>query len=360
MYIKAMHIKQKAFAAGIAGLLLLLPLTSAHAKTVAFTGTMKTQVDFGRTYTVALTDPVQTLTLSIPMPQEGSLFSYAEKIGQSAIDSNVTPTREMDTADGFGNRIHVMEYENLPLGTLIVHVNVTGVVLTTDLSTALSAAPFPVTGVSDDAAACLQPTEHVQSDADGIRTLAQTITAGSTDEVSAARAISRWMLANITYDTAGPTARTPALTTLTDHKAKCDGWANLYLALARASGIPARYVGGYWISPKIAYTGYPSTSPQIAGDHTHTWVELWFPGAGWVPCEPQQTAGFVDTHHLRVWQVPDSGMTARTLGYTSGTTTKPQVALSLISTFTNITDTLALTPAGTTDEDAPKSLFTRK
>lgn len=79
-----MHIKQKALAAGIAGSLLLLPLTSVHAKTVTFTKAMKTQVDFGRTYTVALTDPVQTLTLSIPMPQDGSLFSYTEKTGRTA------------------------------------------------------------------------------------------------------------------------------------------------------------------------------------------------------------------------------------------------------------------------------------
>ena len=74
-----------------------------------------------------------------------------------------------------------MEYENLPPGTLIVPVNIPGVVLATDLSTAFPAAPFPVTGMSDEAAACLQPTEHVQSDADGIRTLALT-PAGTTDE----------------------------------------------------------------------------------------------------------------------------------------------------------------------------------
>lgn len=355
-----MHMTQKTLAAGIAGLLLLLPLASAHAKTVAFTGTMKTQADFGRTYTVDTADPLQTLTLSIPMPQEGSLFNYAETTGQPAIDSSVAPTRETDTTDNFGNVLHVMEYDNLPPGTLTVHVNITGIVLTSDLRVASPAAPFPVGAVSDDAAAYLQPTEHVQSDSDSIRTLAQTITAGSTDEVGAARAISRWMLANITYDTTGPTSRTPALTTLADRKAKCDGWANLFLALARASGIPARYTGGYWITPKVSYTGYPATAPQVAGDHTHTWVELWFPNVGWVPYEPQQTAGFVDTHHLRVWQVPDSGMTTQTINFTSGTMTKPAVSLKLISTFANITDTLSLTPAGTTDDAAPKLLFTRK
>jgi len=344
------------------GALLLLSLTAmgAQAKTTAFTGTMKTKVDFNRTYTVEIADPLQTLTLSVPIPQSGSIFSYAVTASQAAVDSNLAPTSETDVTDNYGNALHVIEYDNPPPETLTVHVNITGILLAVDLSHALPAAPFPVVNVPDDAAAYLQPTEHVQSDSDTIRTLAQTITVGAKDESGAAKAISRWMLANIAYDAGGPTARTPALTTLADHKARCDGWGNLYLALARASGIPARYVGGYWITPQISYTGAPAAPSQIASDHTHTWIELWFPGAGWVPYEPQLTAGFVDTHHLRVWEVPDSGMTSKTLNFTADSETKPNVTLKLTSAFANLTDTLALTSAGVTDPADAKSLYIRK
>jgi len=347
------------FAAWIAGAL-LLPTGDLHAKTTAFTGTMKTQLDFSRTYTVDVGEPLQTLTLSIPMPQSGSIFSYAEDAGQSAVSSSIAPASEQDVVDAFGNTLHVIEFDGVPPGTITVHVANTGMTLSTNLAEALPASPMPVAVAGDDAIACLQPTEHVQSSSDSIRVLAQTITAGTTDEAGAARAISRWMLANIAYDAGGATVRTPALTTLANRKARCDGWANLYMALARASGIPARYAAGYWISPQISYTGTAPAVQQVASDHTHAWVELWFPGAGWVPYEPQQTAGFVDTHHLRVWQIPDSGLSVATLKFTADSVTRPNVTMKLISSFAGITDTLALVPAGVTDAADAKSLFTRK
>ena len=192
------------------GALLLLPLTGAHAKIVSFTGTMKTQADFGRTYIVDVGEPLKTLTLSIPVPQSGSIFGYEEKASQAAVDSSIPPTSERDITDSYGNNLHVLEYDNFPPGTLTVHVNIIGVTLTSDLDVPLPPASFPVNVDSDDAAACLRPTENSQSDSEAIRTLSQTITAGATDEASAALAISKWMIENIAYDTDGPSSvRTP-------------------------------------------------------------------------------------------------------------------------------------------------------
>jgi len=36
-------------------------------------------------------------------------------------------------------------------------------------------------------------------------------------------------------------------------------------------------------------------------NQSHAWVELWFPKTGWVPYEPQGSAAFADSHHLRSW-----------------------------------------------------------
>ena len=119
-------------------------------------------------------------------------------------------------------------------------------------------------------------------------------------------------------------------------------WRTCTSLSARASGIPARYAGGYWITPQISYTGNVHMVQHLAANLTHAWVELWFPDAGWIPYEPQQTAGFVDSHHLRVWQVPDSGATVKTLNFTANSPTKPPVELKLTFTFDNIDDTIAL------------------
>jgi transglutaminase-like putative cysteine protease len=58
---------------------------------------------------------------------------------------------------------------------------------------------------------------------------------------------------------------------------KCADISSVYLAVARASGIPARDVYGLRMaSPK---TG------EITGD-LHCWVEFYLPGTGWVPVDP--------------------------------------------------------------------------
>ncbi len=70
--------------------------------------------------------------------------------------------------------------------------------------------------------------------------------------------------------------------TLRDGVARCEGYAELYVGLVRKMGIPARIVNGY-----VADEGEGPKAPKDA----HSWVEVWFPGVGWVPQDPT----FADT-----------------------------------------------------------------
>src|SRR6266550_5329736 len=62
----------------------------------------------------------------------------------------------------------------------------------------------------------------------------------------------------------------------------CQDFAHLFIATARAMGVPARYVSGYMHSP----AGGGSSSAS------HAWAEGWVPGKGW--------AGFDATHPVRL------------------------------------------------------------
>ena len=62
----------------------------------------------------------------------------------------------------------------------------------------------------------------------------------------------------------------------------CQDFAHLFIAVARAMAVPARYVSGYIHSPA---GGGPSSA-------SHAWAEGWVPGKGWV--------GFDATHPTRV------------------------------------------------------------
>jgi transglutaminase-like putative cysteine protease len=59
----------------------------------------------------------------------------------------------------------------------------------------------------------------------------------------------------------------------------CQDFAHLFIAVARAMGVPARYVSGYIHAPGAATTA------------SHAWGEGWVPGRGWV--------GFDATHPVR-------------------------------------------------------------
>ncbi len=66
---------------------------------------------------------------------------------------------------------------------------------------------------------------------------------------------------------------------LTNGEGECGDYSALFIALARAKGIPARSVVGYW-----AVTGT---------DQTHVWAEFYLEGVGWIPADPtigQQSA----------------------------------------------------------------------
>lgn len=62
----------------------------------------------------------------------------------------------------------------------------------------------------------------------------------------------------------------------------CQDFAHLFVAVARAMGVPARYVSGY-----IHFPGEKSTTTA-----SHAWAEAWVPGRGWI--------GFDATHPIRI------------------------------------------------------------
>lgn len=59
----------------------------------------------------------------------------------------------------------------------------------------------------------------------------------------------------------------------------CTDFHSLYLSLARTEGIPARFEMGFPIPPDRA-------SGAIGG--YHCWLQLWLPGAGWIPLDASE------------------------------------------------------------------------
>jgi len=119
-----------------------------------------------------------------------------------------------------------------------------------------------------------------------VLTLAQEITKGKTNSYEKAKAIETYLRANYPYDLnvpAPPPNRDVADYFLFDlKKGYCDYYATTMVVLARAVGVPARFVSGY--SPG-SYDA-PNAEYVVRELNAHSWVEVYFTDIGWVEFEP--------------------------------------------------------------------------
>lgn len=74
-------------------------------------------------------------------------------------------------------------------------------------------------------------------------------------------------------------------------KGVCADYAILYAALLRASGIPARVVGGI---PSFLILNQKGQELDVG----HAWTEVKLPGYGWIPIDITQEEGFMNADHF--------------------------------------------------------------
>ncbi|EIJ79828.1 transglutaminase domain protein [Bacillus methanolicus PB1] len=76
----------------------------------------------------------------------------------------------------------------------------------------------------------------------------------------------------------------------------CDNFSSSMTVLLRTLGIPARWVKGYTEGEFKELGEQNQRIFEITNNNAHSWVEVYFPNAGWVPFEP--TKGFSGNVHL--------------------------------------------------------------
>ncbi|NUM43853.1 MAG: hypothetical protein HUU38_04035 [Anaerolineales bacterium] len=67
-----------------------------------------------------------------------------------------------------------------------------------------------------------------------------------------------------------------------DKRGVCEQYASALVILLRLNGIPARLVAGFGSGTYNQITGYY----EVRASDAHAWVEVYFPGSGWVPFDP--------------------------------------------------------------------------
>lgn len=119
-----------------------------------------------------------------------------------------------------------------------------------------------------------------------VRSMAERLTAGVSDPYHKALRIQNYLRENYKYDVNVP--ESPADKDAVDYflfdatGGFCSHYASSMAVLLRAVGVPARIATGY----AMGYYDYKHEAFRVSESAAHAWVEVYFPGYGWIEFEP--------------------------------------------------------------------------
>ena len=151
---------------------------------------------------------------------------------------------------------------------------------------------FPILNLNKDVRKFLLPTESIDSDDKEVMKQAHILAENEDDLFVLVAKIGQWVNKNIKYDltTRNVEASISASKVLRSRDGVCDELTNLFIAMLRSLGIPARFVSG------VAYTNVDYVDDNWGG---HGWSEVYFPKYGWVPFDVTYGQyGYVDATHF--------------------------------------------------------------
>lgn len=186
-----------------------------------------------------------------------------------------------------------------------------------------TAPKLPMADLPDDVKRYLKPTTICQSDDADLMKEARRLTEGMTDSRKAAEAVMNWVYKYLTKSS-GDTGNASARQAYEEKKGDCTEHAVLFVAVARAAGLPARNIGGivYLASGNNAFFGY------------HAWAEVWL--GRWVPVDATVNELGTSARYI-MFQIDEPGDTYGTgrISRCIGQKIKPEVNAYLLQDGTS-------------------------
>ena len=234
---------------------------------------MRLSVHYSTTYSYA--EPVRRVIQLLRVEP----LSFA---GQSVLDWRIDVDRDAKLRagrDGYGNVTHML-YVDSPVSSLTI--SIAGRVLTEDrhgivqglphdLPPEVFLRPTPLTAPGPAIAALLARCNHGSGAIDRMHRLSQTLHS------------------SLRFDTEATEVETIAEHAAAEGHGVCQDFAHIFIAAARLSGVPARYVSGHLFRRDGKH------EQQAA----HAWAEAWVEDLGWVAFDPVNGIS-TDDAYLRV------------------------------------------------------------
>lgn len=170
-------------------------------------------------------------------------------------------TVEAFYTDHHGNDVHLV---NVDAGGQSISITAAGTVETTDTAGII---PLPKNGPP---LWYFSQTTALTTPGPAIDKLVAEI-GGETNNLNRLHILSRLIADQVSYGKDGTYVATTAEEAMQGGTGVCQDHAHIFIAAARAGGIPARYVSGYLMM-----------DGQIDQDASHAWAEAYVEGLGWV------------------------------------------------------------------------------
>jgi transglutaminase-like putative cysteine protease len=190
--------------------------------------------------------------------------------GQSVLDWRIdvdVDARLREGRDGYGNVTHML-YIDRPVEAL--KVSVAGKVLTEDRAGIVGGLPGDLPHQ-----VFLRQTPLTEA-GKPLHDLAAALTAQGGSELEKLHRLTAAIHSRMTFDTARTEVDTPATAAYFEGHGVCQDFAHIFISVARAIGIPARYVSGHLFRRDGA----------VLQEAAHAWSEAWLEHLGWVGFDP--------------------------------------------------------------------------
>lgn len=277
--------------------LIVSVLAIAVAQKIEVTGSQHSEIQYRLEQDIEPFPGLKELYVSFVVPTSFQSPTYSQQISDLNFELLPLPSDQKSETDARGNQIRTYTWTN-PAGTVKAAVTFRALnrvqlgVLQDD------GTPFPMRNLSPEVNIFLQPTAQVQSDHPAIQDKAKELTASARTAYQACQNILYWVVEHMQYVLVPE--QYDAMYSFAHGKGNCQNYSHLAAALMRASGIPARIVNGITLDRPYTLEADNGQYQFEMARGRHSWIEVYFPGSGWIPFDPQQSEFFVSNRYVRV------------------------------------------------------------
>lgn len=224
------------------------------------------------------TRSIYNINLEVP------LSGVDEVAWQEVLGEEFSPQPVEITQDEAGRRVGHYTVRELKSGEtleLVQRVAVKNYCVSFDVSD-MAGGELP-----EDVREYLQASADINCESAVIKAFAEDYAETTANPYLKARLLFAAVNSYLTYDNSDFDSHS-AVTAYYRRRGNCEDYANLYAALLRAEGIPAKVVSGYLYSREAQMeSSYVAPSGHINADKMrHSWVMFYINGVGWLPADP--------------------------------------------------------------------------